>query len=281
MILEGEKSGLTTPGILYVDNNNNNNNTCIELKSKEIQFGLISKVLQFQDTSNKLPEFLSAYDINVNINKNNHNFISNDKSLYMILFNNNNNNNAILNDTIKQEEKETNKLLYDNKFIYNNLVAFYPLYVNNNFNATLNDIKFQLNKVLIKIINLNLHNNNNINFNLHFNDNNNLIDVKLYSNEFEMKRIIIKNNKLMYDSSLYFDNNHYNSNNSKDIDNNKNDNLSSSLCPIFIRRLSSPSLSPSFRLQLHLDWYLNKISQFFQPAIYSSIHSPNNNNKIF
>jgi len=65
----------------------------------------------------------------------------------MILFNNNNNNNnAILNDTIKQEEKEMNKLLYDNKFIYN-IVVFYPLYVNNNFNATLNDIKFQLNKV--------------------------------------------------------------------------------------------------------------------------------------
>jgi hypothetical protein len=290
MILEGEKSGLTTPGILYVDNifnnnfnnNNDNNNTCIELKSKEIQFGLISKVLQFQDTSNKLPEFLSAYDINVNINKNNHNFISNDKSLYMILFNNNNNNNAILNDTIKQEEKEMNKLLYDNKFIYNNLVAFYPLYVNNNFNATLNDIKFQLNKVLIKIVNIklifnfNLHNNN-INFNLHFNDNN-LINIKIQYNKFEMKRIIMKNNKLMFDSNLYFDNNN---NSSKDIDNYNNDNESSSLCPMFIRRSSSLSLSASFRLQLHLDWYLNKISQFFQPAIYSSIHSPNNNNKIF
>ena len=49
MIHEGEKSGLTTPGILYVDNifnnNNNNNNIYVELNYKEIHFGLISKVL--------------------------------------------------------------------------------------------------------------------------------------------------------------------------------------------------------------------------------------------
>jgi len=92
-----------------------------------------------------------------------------------------------------------------------------------------------------------------------------------------MKRIIMKNNKLMFDSNLYFDNNN---NSSKDIDNYNNDNESSSLCPMFIRRSSSLSLSASFRLQLHLDWYLNTISQFFQPALYSSIHSPNNNNNI-
>jgi hypothetical protein len=119
--------------LFYVDNifnnNNNNNNNDIELKNKEIQFGLISKELLFQSTTNKLPDFLSAIDISINDNFNSN---LNNKSFYMILSynnnnnnndnNNDNNNNFILNDSIEQKEKEieiinNDLLFYDNEFI--------------------------------------------------------------------------------------------------------------------------------------------------------------------
>jgi hypothetical protein len=247
----------------------------------------------------------------------------------MILFYNNNNNddnnnNFILNDSIEQKEKE-NKLInkellsYDNTFIYNNLLSFLTLYANiankSNYNTTLNDIKFRLNKVLTKIIKIvnieiishfNLQFNNNINLNLYFNDNNkNYCNM---DNDNNNKHSALVETELLSLDLLF------NNNIKKKTIFNVDDNLaltkliiicfinfisniiiiiSPSLCPNFQSRSPSlnpndifssfkyPSLSAGFRLQSQVKLYHNINLQLYQPVLNHFNQFPNHksNNK--